>query len=67
MRPIAKTEEYKGRIIVATPHQAGCSEYALTISLPGGEVVRHVPAAGKTLDQALARGREMVDFDESLG
>mgnify|MGYP000971027455 CR=1 FL=1 len=67
MRPIEKTEEYKGRVIVVTPRHEGCSEYALTIATCGGAPVRSVPAAGKTLEQALARGREMVDFDESLG
>ena len=67
MRPIEKSEEYKGRVITATPRQEGCSAYALTIAASDGAPIRHVPAAGKTLDQALALGREMVDFDESLG
>jgi hypothetical protein len=67
MRPIEKTEEYKGRVIVATPHHSGCSDYALTIALCDGTPIRHVPAAGNSPGRALALGREMVDFDESLG
>ncbi len=66
MRPMEYSEEYKGRVITIAPHQAGCSEYALTIARRDGTPVRHVPAAGKTPERALARGREMVDFDESL-
>ncbi len=67
MRPIEKSEEYKGRVITVTPHHSRCSNYALTIALCDGTPVRHVPEAGTSPGRALTLGRDMVDFDQSLG
>jgi hypothetical protein len=67
MRPIEKTVEYKGRMLLVSPHFEGCSNYALTIADCSGALLRTVRAAGASEDRALRLGRDMVDFELALG
>ena len=62
----ALAETYHGWTIRLTPLEKGCSSFAMVLVNPAGEETHHVAAAGKTVQVALANGREMVDFEIGL-
>lgn len=54
---------YKGYTIKIVPRKEYCSNFALIILNARGEEFKHIALAGETESDALARGREVVDFE----
>jgi hypothetical protein len=61
-----KTEDaYKGYTIRIVPRKEYCSNFALVILNDRNEEIKHIAAAGETEEDALARGREVIDFESA--
>jgi len=56
---------YKGYSIELTPESNYCSAFAIDVRDETGHLLSHVGAAGKTEENAVARGRELIDFEEA--
>ncbi len=55
--------EYKGYSIELTPRREYCSSFAAEVRDPSGNVVSSLKTAGDTEEHAVARGRELIDFE----
>ncbi|OLN27660.1 hypothetical protein DVDV_1996 [Desulfovibrio sp. DV] len=60
-------DEYKGYRIDLTPRGDYCASFAADISDRSGRLVSHLGVAGNTEDRAVARSRELVDFELAYG
>jgi len=56
---------YKGYTIRIVPRKEYCSNFALAILNKRNEEIKHIAVAGETEEDALARGREVIDFESA--
>ncbi|KHK01512.1 hypothetical protein [Desulfovibrio sp. TomC] len=60
-------DNYKGYQIDLTPRGDYCASFAADIRDSCGRLVSHLGVAGNTEDRAVARSRELVDFELAYG
>ncbi len=63
---MSNEQNYKEHTIRITPHKEYCSEYSFVIISPRGEEIKHVSSGGVTLDNALEKAKQMIDFELEL-
>lgn len=54
---------YKGYSIELTPRGDYCATFAADIRDSSGRLVSHLGVAGNSEERAVARGRELIDFE----
>ncbi len=63
---MSEEQTYREHTIRLQPHKEYCSEYAFVVIDPRGDEIKHVRNGGITLQNALDKAKEMIDFELSI-